>query len=284
MTRRESSLRRYCRVMSKLTRRIAASRYARAAAFPSRTLAVTRNDAAVVGRSARWLFTSREHTNFTYDLTARNLEHLAWWVAAITGADVAAVRTYIRELNNDEELRGHVLTETAKSDRWRLADPEVRFGRRAGWYALTRVLQPEHVVETGTDKGLGACAFAAALLRNGHGRLTTMDVNPDSGYLLRGRYAEVTDHVLGNSLDLLESQDSPVDLFIHDSLHTFEHETAEFEAVAPRLSPGAVVLSDNAHDSDALPRWAEASRRRFLYFREVPEQHWLPGEGIGAAW
>jgi hypothetical protein len=166
--------------MSKISRRIAASKYARAAAFPSRALAVTRNDATVVGRSARWLFTSREHTNLTYDLTTRNLDHLACWVVAITGADVASVRTYIGELNDDGELCGHVLTETAKSDRRRLADPEVRFGRRAGWYALTRVLQPEHVVETGTDKGLDACAFAAALLHNGHRWLTTMDVNPFS--------------------------------------------------------------------------------------------------------
>lgn len=276
--------RHYRRGMSKFTRRVARSRYARAAAFPSRALTVTRYDAAVLGRSSRWLFTSREHTNFTYDLTARNKEHLAWWVATISGVDVAAARAYIRELDDDEALREHVLRATARSDRRRLADPEVRFGRRAGWYALTRALQPEHIVETGTDKGLGACTFAAALLRNGHGRLTTMDINPDSGYLIGGQYAEVTDHVLGNSVDLLKSDPAPVDLFIHDSWHTFEHESAEFEAVAPRLSADAVVLSDNAHDSDALSRWAEGTGRSFLYFREVPEHHWLPGEGIGAAW
>lgn len=270
--------------MSNFTRRVARSRYARAAAFPTRALNVAAYDAHVMSESARWLLQSREHTNFTYDLTPRNLDHLAWWVADITGAGAATVRGYIAELDQDDELRDHVLAETAKSDRWRLADPEVRFGRRAGWYALARVMQPEHIIETGTDKGLGSCAIAAALLRNGHGRLTTMDVNPDSGYLVTGKYAEVVDRVLGNSVDLLKNEDSPVDLFLHDSLHTFEHETAEFEAVAPRLAPGAVVLSDNAHDSDALSRWAETTGRSFLYFREVPSHHWVPGEGIGAAW
>lgn len=270
--------------MSNLTRRIARSRYARAAAFPTRAWAVAHHDAGVISESARWLVKSREHTNYTYDLTPRNRDHLAWWVAQITGTDVKTVRGYLRELDEDDELRDHVLAETARSDRWRLADAEVRFGRRAGWYAVTRATHPEHVVETGTDKGLGTCVFAAALLRNGHGRLTTMDVNPDSGYLVTGKYAEVVDRALGDSVELLRNGDSEVDLFIHDSLHTDEHETAEFEAVAPRLSPTAVVLSDNSHDSDALPRWAEATGRNFLYFREVPEHHWVTGEGIGAAW
>lgn len=227
---------------------------------------------------------SREHTNYTYGLTPRNRDHLAWWVSQVTGTDVATVRGFLRELDEDDALREHVLAETARSDRHRLADPEVRYGRRAGWYAITRVTQPDHVVETGTDKGLGSCVFAAALLRNGHGRLTTMDVNPDSGYLVTGPYAEVVDHVLGDSVDLLKSGESKVDFFLHDSLHTFEHEAAELEAVAARLSPTAVVLSDNAHDSDALALWAESTGRSFLYFREVPQDHWVPGEGIGAAW
>lgn len=148
---------------------------------------------------------------------------------------------------------------------------------------LTRALQPDHIVETGTDKGLGSCVFAAALLRNGHGRLTTVDVNPDSGYLITGRYAGVVDRVMGDSIDVLRSGETPVDLFLHDSLHTFQHESGELAAVAPRLSPDALVLSDNAHESDALLVWAERSGRRFTFFREEPSGHWWPGDGIGAA-
>ncbi|MGH8939556.1 MAG: class I SAM-dependent methyltransferase, partial [Actinomycetes bacterium] len=61
----------------------------------------------------------------------------------------------------------------------------------------------------------------------------------------------------------LRSLDRPVDFFLHDSLHTREHEAAEYEAVAGRLTEQAVVLSDNAHVTDALPAWAEATGRRF---------------------
>src|SRR5690606_39568112 len=41
---------------------------------------VARHDARMIGTSLRWLFTSREHHNYTYDLTPLNRSHLAWFV------------------------------------------------------------------------------------------------------------------------------------------------------------------------------------------------------------
>lgn len=270
--------------MSRTTRRIARSRLARLAAFPLRSMVASKYVAQVAGRALRWLVRSREHTNFTYDLTARNSEHLAWWVAAVTNVPVGVIREYMRELEEDRELRRHVESAVVASDRRGLADREVRFGRRAGWYALVRALRPDHVLETGTDKGLGTCVLAAAVLRNGSGYVTTIDTNPDSGYLITGRYGDATNRVIGDSVNAIGAINEPVDFFLHDSLHTFEHESAELQAVAPRLSKRAVVLSDNAHATDALLRWAEASDYRFLFFREVPQGHWYPGSGIGVAW
>jgi hypothetical protein len=75
----------------------------------------------------------------------------------------------------------------------------------------------------------------------------------------------------------------PIDIFLHDSDHTPEHETKEFEAVANKLSPGAIVLSDNSDQSDRLLRFARQTGRRFLYFADKPLNHWWPGDGIGAA-
>jgi predicted O-methyltransferase YrrM len=267
-----------------LRRRLARTWLAPWAAFPVRLSAVVRHDAAVVGRSIRWLVRSREHTNFTYDLTERNLHHLAWWIASVTDRPVREIRGFLDEALTDEDLRAHVRAQTARSARRRLADPTVRLGRRVGWYALVRALGPERVVETGTDKGLGSVVLASALLRNGHGRLTTIDTNPDSGYLVAGRYASVIDRVIGDSVEELRAGREPVDVFLHDSLHTLEYELAELDAVQGRLSADAVVLSDNAHESDALSRWAEASGRTFSFFREQPQGHWYVGDGIGAAW
>jgi Methyltransferase domain len=266
----------------RLRRRVAATRLAPLAALPGRAAAVGRHDARILRLSARWLVCSREHTNLTYDLTAVNLDQLSWFVAMVADIPVAQARGYLAELNADVGLREHVERVTATSVRRGIADRQVRYGRRLGWYALVRALQPEHVVETGTDKGLGACVLAAALLRNGSGRLTTIDVNPYAGYLIAGRYAEVTDLRLGRSLDVL-AELPPVDLFMHDSDHAPAYERAELDAVGGRLTAAAVVLSDNAHLTTVLPDWAEATGRRYHYFAEQPAEHWTPGGGIGIA-
>jgi predicted O-methyltransferase YrrM len=267
-----------------LRRRVARTRLAPVAAFPVRFSSVVRHNARTAGRSARWLVGSREHTNYTYDLTPRNIEHLAWWVAMVTDEPIDRARGWIAEAAEDADLRAHVRETTRSATRRGLADTEVRYGRRLGWYALVRALRPARVIETGTDKGLGSVVIAAALLRNGTGRLSTLDVNPESGYLITGRYADVVDRVIGDSVETLAAGTDPVDIFLHDSLHTFEYETAEFAAVAPRLTERAVVLSDNAHESDALASWAEQTGRRFSFFAEQPAGHWYPGDGIGAAW
>jgi len=269
--------------MSSFSRSVANSRFARLAAFPLRAAYAARFDARVLAQSSRWLIRSREYTNYTFHLAPLNLEHLAWWVADVAGVHVSDARKYIAEAENDGQLKGHVRTATLMSSRRGLADTEVRLHKRLGWYALVRALRPMHVVETGTDKGLGAVVLAAALLRNGEGRLTTIDVNPNAGYLIQREYATVTTLTIADSLQAIPKLPRPVDFFLHDSCHTRAHESAEYETAAPLLSDRAVILSDNAHGTDALPAWAEATGRRFSYFQERPIDHWYPGGGIGLA-
>ena len=266
-----------------LRARVASSKLARAAAMPERIRAVARANMSQVSASARWLAQSHEHTNFTYDLSALNQEHLAWWVATVSNHDVAAARRALQELREDVRLADHVREATQRSKRAGLYDKEARFGRRLGWYALVRLTRPRLVVETGTDKGLGSLALARALQRNGQGRLVTIDINPDAGQLLHG-FPGPWELRIGDSLQILRDLDEPVDMFIHDSLHSREHEASELGAIESRLAEGSIALSDNSHVTDVLPTWAEAHQQRFLFFAEKPRDHWYPGGGIGAAW
>lgn len=264
--------------------RLSASPFARLAAFPIRARIAFRhlgNESLLI---SKWLFVSKEHTNFTYDLSPRNVHHLAWWVSGVTGASIDDCRNWVFEALDDEVLKEHVIRATKGSDRRGLADVRISLARRAGWYAIVRATQPQHVVETGTDKGLGSLALAAALLMNGKGRLTTIDINPAAGYLISGEYAYVTDLVFGDSVAAISSIGSNVDLFIHDSDHSAEHESREIRAIEEKLSPHAYVLSDNAHATNSLLNWAESTGRCFSYFQEQPQSHWYEGAGIGAAW
>jgi predicted O-methyltransferase YrrM len=272
-----------------LRRAVARTRLAPLAAFPKRAVRIARHDARVIGASVRWLFTSREHHNYTYDLTVLNRGHLAWFVAQVCEVPVAAVRGWFAELDQDATLRRHIEAATAASPRRGLADRQARYGRRLGWYAMVRAGRPRQVVESGVDKGLGTCVLAAALLRNaaeGHpGRVSALDLNPEAGYLVAAPpWSTVVDLVIGDSVASIAGLATPVDLFLHDSDHSVAHERAELAAVEPKLAPGALLLTDNVTHTNVLAGHAEATGRRFLAFTERPARHWFPGDGIGAAW
>lgn len=266
-----------------IRRKLATTRLAPLVALPVRAKSVSAHDLQVMRQSVRWLIQSREHTNYTYDLTDLNMGQLAWFAANLTGRDVQSIRGYMDELLADRDLAEHIISSTLASDRRGLADPAARFGRRIGWYAIVRALEPEHVVETGTDKGLGSVVLASALLRNGHGRLTTIDVNPAAGYLIGGRWAHVVDYAQGDSHEVLRSIGKQIDIFIHDSVHTVAHESEEYRLIEPSLSDQSIVLSDNSDVDPTLMQWAEGRGWKFEFFQEVPSNHWCQGGGIGAA-
>ncbi len=167
------------------------------------------------------------------------------------------------------------------------ADQEARYGRRLGWYAIVRAQKPAIVIETGVDKGLGTCLIASALLRNaaeGHpGRIYGLDLNPESGYLLGGQYANFGEVVVGDAVESLRKFEKNIDCFINDSDHSATYERAEYETICDKLSSKAILIGDNAHCSEELRNFALKTNRNFLFFREEPKDHWYPGAGIGVA-
>jgi predicted O-methyltransferase YrrM len=255
--------------------------------FGYRLSLALRSLAGPLKRAFVWSFRGREITNFTYHLEPTNRLYLASLLADITGQPRERILGYFEELEQDSELAEHVAGLVASSERAFVSEREVRYGRRLGWYALVRAAEPAVVVETGVDKGLGACVLTAALRRNAaegvRGRYYGTDINPDAGFLLRGPYAEVGEVLYGDSVESLRKLDATIDLFINDSEHSAAYEAEEYQTVAPKLSDGAVILGDNAHVTDRLLRFAEATGRSFVFFREQPRDHWYPGAGIGIA-
>ena len=60
----------------------------------------------LIGRSVDWLVRGRERDqNFTYDLDSLNTDQLCWFVSAVTGAQIAQVRGWMRELEDDTTRR-----------------------------------------------------------------------------------------------------------------------------------------------------------------------------------
>jgi hypothetical protein len=137
-------------------------------------------------------------------------------------------------------------------------------------YTACRVLKPEVVVETGVAYGVTTAFVLKALQVNGRGRLHSIDLPPlgenaDAyvGYLVPEvlrepwtLYRGVSKRVLPKLLPRL----GQVDLFIHDSLHTYRNIRRELETVSPYLGRPAVVVADDVQGNRAFSDWVKNAR------------------------
>ena len=262
--------------------RILQSRFLKIYVFPYRTLIVTRHLFRTAARCLKWLISESEFTNFSYDVTSLNQEQMIWHVSAITGASFEEISGYFEELHTNKTLPVLIETFVKNSRRGPEINQLLLRNKRAAWYSFIRVLKPKLVVETGTDKGLGAIIIAEALKANGDGHLITIDYDPTSGSLLEEYDSANLTHLKGDSLELLRNLDK-IDLFIHECYHSPEHELAEYNTVAPLLSKNSLIISGYSYKTNVLSDWSKLNRRKFLYFSETPKNHWYPGAGIGVS-
>lgn len=233
----------------------------------------------------RWSVNSRENTNFTYDLTDMNIRYLASTLSIVTKKPYTIILSYIHEARNDIELKRHVIDMTKESANRYAADLRCDFGRRLGWYATARAIKPNIIIETGVDKGIGSVLLCSALIRNSdegnEGFYYGTDINRRAGYLLAGKYREYGEIIYGDSIDSLNRFNRSIDLFINDSDHSAEYEYQEYLTIQKKLSPDAIILGDNSHVTDKLALFSIENGRQFVFFKEMPSNHWYPGGGIG---
>jgi predicted O-methyltransferase YrrM len=152
-------------------------------------------------------------------------------------------------------------------------------------YLACRLLDPAVVVETGVAYGVSSAFILKALEENGRGVLHSVDLPP-----LRQRYNEFWGIAVNEALrprwsihrgsservlpGLLEEVGA-VDLFLHDSLHTYRNMRREFEAVWPRLRTGGVILADDVERNRAFGelRQKEPALRRVVEDRQERPLH-----------
>jgi len=232
----------------------------------------------------RFIVRGRETSNFTYELA--NQAELAVFVANALGRPWQEIAGYIDELDGDKEFL------SAVSERLRQrkgGSNKPMFGRRIGWYCIVRAVSPGVVVETGTADGLGTVLLARALARNAEegfrGELLSFDIDPRSGWLLDESSASHVRLLIGDSAVTLPRALSgrEVDVFIHDSDHSYVHEKAELALALDHAAERLVLISDNAHATTALHEICTDLGLDYLLFRERPLDHFYPGAGIGMA-
>jgi predicted O-methyltransferase YrrM len=222
----------------------------------------------------RYLVSGRETSNFTYEIA--NRDELAAVVAGALDAPQEEIRSLIAEADADADLRLRL-------------QGRALFGRRLGWYAALRWRKPALAVETGTADGLGTALLARAIERNAEdgapGRLLSFDVVPSAGHLLDDHLRQFATVVVGDAVEALPvaAAGERIGYFVHDSLHTYEHERAELDVATAHADGELVLISDNAHATTALADVAAEHGARYAAFREQPVRHLYPGAALGIA-
>lgn len=140
-------------------------------------------------------------------------------------------------------------------------------------YILCRICKPQVVVETGVANGVTSTFMLQALEINGGGELHSIDLPPLAVYdgseigslvpeNLRHRWRLNT----GSSRRLLPPlvrRLGRVDLFVHDSLHTYHNVRRELKIVSRALSPDGIVVVDNIAGNSAFTEWANKYKVKF---------------------
>jgi O-antigen/teichoic acid export membrane protein len=179
-----------------------------------------------------------------------------------------------------ESIESEVSSALAASQSGRPLSPKYNadFGLARCAYLVCRLLRPTLVVETGVANGVTSAFILRALAENGHGTLHSIDLPPLGGVSdravgklipnrLRGRWQL---HVGSSRRELPNVVDGKaVDVFLHDSVHTYRTMSWEFATVWPRLKSGGVLLSDDVQDNKAFE---EMKERGVGFWRVVRQQ------------
>ena len=135
-------------------------------------------------------------------------------------------------------------------------------------YVLVRTTRPKIVVETGVADGFSSLVILSALEKNQMGALTSFDVHDKVGALVPGRLSHrwnlivLPSHHRGKAFRDHLATLKPIDVFLHDALHTYGHQSFEYRAAWKNLVDNGFLLSDDADATFAFIDFAYSRQLR----------------------
>lgn len=147
-------------------------------------------------------------------------------------------------------------------------------------YFIVRKTKPKTVVETGVAAGVSTGFILQALKENGSGKLYSIDLpfqwytygknnelHLDSlppgkmpGYIVPNKLKNKWKLILGDTykeLPKLMKRLNTIDLFLHDSEHTYKTMMFEYKTAWPFIKKGGYLLSDDVNFTDAFEKFSK---------------------------
>src|SRR2546429_115192 len=156
------------------------------------------------------------------------------FLARLSGSSPREIRTYLDEPINTPAFAAHLRKEEGHFRSLSIKSADLFAKKILNQYAAVRALRPDCIVETGVANGVSSSYLLLALQKNKRGHLHSIGLG-DRAFLLVGRdlgwlvpeWLRATWQVhLGDARDILPrllNRLGKIGVFIHDSLHTYDH-------------------------------------------------------------
>ncbi len=136
------------------------------------------------------------------------------------------------------------------------------------WYCLVRKFKPSIIVETGTSMGWSSFMILTAIKNNNVGHLYSFDLAMSEivkreggvGYLVTDdlkKYWTLKIEDTKKGLQPLLKKLNVIDMFIHDSEHTYQTMMFEYNLAWNYLQNGGILCSDDVNHSEAFNEFTE---------------------------
>ncbi|MFC1920500.1 class I SAM-dependent methyltransferase [Chloroflexota bacterium] len=195
----------------------------------------------------------------SYNGILRNVSGIEEFVGELTGAETAEIEKYLTEIVENREF-GEYLQENRGTRYGGFYGIGSALGEMI--YALCRKLRPDTIIETGVSSGISSSYILCALEENKKGKLYSIDLpwGEDTGWIIPDylRYRWQLD--LGRSSEMLPpliEKLATIDIFFHDSEHSYQNMLWEYETAWKYLKINGILLSHNISHSQAFPDFCE---------------------------
>ena len=195
-------------------------------------------------------------------------------IGELTASSINHVERYYRTISSNGKLKSY-LHRNLKREPYQGQN----FFTAHELYVLCRLVKPEVVIETGVASGYSSTFLLQALEDQDDGHLYSVDISRlggsnmpperEIGWLIPPWLRERWTFVLGASRNVLEpllNGLGKVDIFYHDSEHTYSNMMFEFETALRYASRLSLILSDNINWNTSFPDFC---RKHHLQARHI---------------
>ena len=213
-----------------------------------------------------------------YNRVQRIAPYLHDFIKNLTEANTTEIQEYITEIASNREFYSHLEENRSNFRRRRFSfwgwgiDPTLS----TVLYTLCRKLRPDSVVETGVASGVSSAHILCALEKNGHGALYSIDLpwggTTQSGWIIPNYLRHRWQLILGRSSEKLSpllAKLGTINIFLHDSEHSYQNMLWEFQTAWVYLKTGGILLSHNVDVNDAFSDFCEGVSVKALFLANM---------------